>query len=178
MGFFRIPIHFFLGVFIGILQIACIGVLPFPFSQFPLFPILIALALVNRSRATFFWVLFVAIFISDLYSATFFGVGIFSFVFIVVFGVRLSSDVVTHRSLVGCLVISFFVGAAWAIATTVLPMTLEWWRFKTGFNATPLFIFGIFVRAFVCAIFSGMLYVLTPRWFINRSPVIIGTRHL
>lgn len=178
MGLLRALFNFLLGALLAIINISVISVLPFPFSQFPIFPIFISLALINRTRPTFFWLLFTAVALSDLYRTGMFGVGIITFVLIIAVGVRVSSDVVTHRSLIGCLVISAIIGFMWAAGTSALILFVGWWRQGSGMTGVLRLITGAFMQAGICAVVCGVVYLLMPRWLRNRSPIIIGSRGL
>src|SRR3990167_6607015 len=112
----RILILLIIAVVVGILNAGIIGALPFPYSEFPLFPLIIALALVLRARPTIFWSILIALAVTDLYRGAGFGIGILCLIFLTMLGHRVSSEMVTHRSLLGCIVIGALVGALWSVS--------------------------------------------------------------
>ncbi len=176
MGFLRALLALCIGVAIGVFYVGVIIVFPFPFSALPLFSILLSLSLVMRVRASMFWVLLVAVSIADLYATGAFGVGILSFVFITLLGVHVSSDVITHRSAVGCFVISFVVGATWVISTEVLGGFAAWWHFHVNIVSIVHIILTALAQGLFTAFVCTVLYVFLPHWWRDRSPITVNYR--
>ena len=179
MWFFRALLYICIGIGIGLFHVFILSQLQFPFSQLPLFAILISLALVNRTQPRVFLILLVAVFFTDLYSAAFVGVGVISLMLSTLAGLRISNDFVTHRSLIGCAVISVVVGVVWVAVSVGCISLLQWWRY--GVSSVGLIsniIVVSIVRIAVCALVCAVIYVLTPRWFVTRSPVVVGLRTL
>ena len=176
MNFFRALFIFISGLCVGVFCVGIVASLPFPYSEFPVFPILIALALVLRVRPTVFWFLLSAIALTDLYRGAGFGVGILSFVMLVMVGVRVSSDLFSHRSLIGCLVIATVTWVSWvlfiagftAIAhiTRGVPIGLSW-------SSIAL---SACIQAGVTLVVVGLLYAFLPRWWRDRSPILVTGR--
>ena len=120
MNLLRSLLIFLLGIISGLVYVGVVSSFSYPYSEFPIIPILVSLALVLRVRPSAFWFLFSVVFILDLYRGAGFGVGILSFVALIVVGNRVSSDVFSHRSLIGCLVISAAMGLFWVLFNAIL----------------------------------------------------------
>lgn len=178
MIFLRALLVFLGGLLLGIFSIGIISALPFPYSEFPLFPILIALALVLRSRTSVFWYLLIAIALTDLYRGAGFGVGVLGLVVLTMIGHRISSELVTHRSIVGCFVIAAVVGALWTLTVSVLTAMQSWWQLgNSGLDGISLLV-SVAIQAGTTAVVCSLVYSLLPRWWHARSPMAINTRGL
>jgi hypothetical protein len=119
MNLFRTPFLFFSGWALGFFSVGFFASLSFPYSEFPLIPIMIALSLVFRVRAHMFWFLLTLVATTDLYRTTGFGIGILSFAILIIVGFKVTSELFTHRSLMGCVVISLMVGCLWVLCIEV-----------------------------------------------------------
>lgn len=168
-------------IFIGglLLGAFCIGIvssLPFPYSEFPVIPILISLALVLRVRPTMFWFLLSAIALTDLYRGAGFGVGILSFVVLIMIGVRVANDLFSHRSLVGCLVIATLTGVLWVVCVSGFTALTHWIHGTSSGLSGASVALSAAIQGGTTAIAVGLLYTILPRWWRDRSPVLVNTR--
>lgn len=162
-----------LGALVGIFSVGALHALPFPYAEFPLIPIMIALSLVLRAPTHIFWVLLAAVFVTDLYSAQTFGAGLITFLFLVAIGVRVTSEIFTHRSLIGCFMIAALVGGAWVILQTCLLALMEWWHTGAVTFSWVVFLVSCIAQAGVSAVVSAAVYAIIPYWWHARSPVVV-----
>lgn len=172
----RVLLFFLLSLIAGFASVAIFSSLPYPYSEFPIIPILFALALVLRTRPASFWFLFTMVFIFDLYRGAGFGVGILSFVSLVFVGDKIASDLFSHRSIIGCVVISAATGLFWVLFNAFFSQVVYWTRgdsFQIGFLSLLI---SILIQSSVTAIVVGAFYSVAPRWLRDHSPMIIGGR--
>lgn len=167
---------FLLGIILGVFCVGAISSLPYPYSELPVIPILFSLALVLRVRPTSFWFLFTMIFILDLYRGAGFGTGILSFVALVIVGDRVASDIFSHRSLLGGIVISGAMGVLWVLFNAIFSQA-AYWIGGTSSNISFLALLAsAAMQGGVSALVVGVLYASVPRWLRNHSPMIISGR--
>lgn len=163
---------------LGIFNIGFIAALPYPYSEFPLFPIVLALAFVFRVRPSIFWYLFFAVAVTDLYSGSLIGVSVITLVLLVLIGYRISNEIITHRSVVGCFVISGMTGILWSVCSQLLSATAS--RFFSGSFGVDwsTFFIVVLLQGVLAAIVTSTLYFVIP-WFVRaRSPFVITERYL
>jgi hypothetical protein len=176
MNLLRSLLIFLLGIISGLVYVGAVSSFSYPYSEFPIIPILVSLALVLRVRPSAFWFLFSVVFILDLYRGAGFGVGILSFVALIIVGNRVSSDVFSHRSLIGCLVISAAMGLFWVLFNAIFGQLAIWFyggSFQIGFSSL---LASIAIQSGAAAVIVGALYSLAPRWLRDHSPMIINGR--
>lgn len=178
MHFLRAVLFFLAGLILGMAQVGLVSVWPLPYSALPLFPVLISLAFVLRSRPTVFWPLLIGIIIFDLYSGNFFGSAILTFLFIVYFGVRLASDLFTHRSLIGCAVVSFVVGFLWIFLMMFFNWLIAWFTKNDSVFYFSQILAVALLEAISTALLTSLLYLLVLRLLKGHSPLAIGIRGL
>ena len=114
--------------------------------------------------------------IRDRYRGAGFGVGILSFVALVLVGNRVASDVFSHRSLVGCFVISAAMGLFWVLFNAAFGQVAIWIHggsYQIGFSSL---LASIAIQGGAAATIVGALYSLAPRWLRDHSPMIISGR--
>ncbi len=176
MNFLRALFIFFGGIATGIFYVGFIASLSFPYSEFPLIPVLISLAFVLRVRPTFFWFLLTIVSVIDLYRVAGFGVGIISLGILVFLIDRILRDLFSHRSFMGCVVISVLVGIVWNVCNEVLSAASS----LINGHAMQIFSVGFFwamcVQTILTAVIVGVLYAFVPRWWRERSPTLISGR--
>lgn len=176
MNFLSAILNFLVGILIGIVQVGFFSALPFPYSEFPLIPILVSLALVLRVRPTIYWVYLTAIVITDLYRAAGFGVGILSFVVLIFVMNKITSSLFSHRSLIGCLVISAMTGAVWTANLFALGHAAFWLSGKPS-QASALNLFASMgIQSAATLVIVGLLFALIPQWWRSHSPMMISGR--
>lgn len=176
MSPFRTLLIFLLGIASGIVCVGVFSSLSYPYSELPIIPILLSLALVLRVRPSAFWFLFTMVFILDLYRGAGFGVGILSFVGLVLIGDRIASDLFSHRSFVGCIVISAAMGLFWVLFNAIFSQASLWIHgssFQISFSSLAA---SIGIQSLVTAVVVGLLYSAAPRWLRDHSPMIISGR--
>ncbi|MCX6781287.1 MAG: hypothetical protein NT003_04225 [Candidatus Magasanikbacteria bacterium] len=167
------------GLFFGVVAVGFIVALPFPYSEFPLIPIMIACALIFRMRPSMFWFLITLIGVTDLYRSSGFGVGIVSFVFLIIFATQISNEIITHRSLVGCTVISLFIGACWVTSMGIVSFIYNWFTNQPIIISVSSVALSALIQSIATAVVCGIIYTLVPRWWHNRSPItVMGSRGL
>lgn len=166
------------GLVLGIINIGFISALPYPYSEFPLFPIVLTIAFVFRVKPSVFWLLFVAIGLTDLYSASSLGVGAITLILLVAVGYRISNEIITHRSVVGCFVIGGMTGVLWSISAQLLATSFLWLR--DGVFSIDWSTFGLVVLIYggMSAIISSLIYVIIPYFVHARSPISLHGRYL
>lgn len=178
MIFFRALIIVLGGILLGIFNIGFISALPYPYSEFPLFPIVLALAFVFRVRPSIFWYLFSAVALTDLYSGSTFGIGVLTLAILVILGYRVSNEIITHRSVVGCFVISGMTGIVWScIAQLLSAFGNRIYSGVFGIDWKTFFIV-VLIQGIGSAIVASCIYVLIPAFLHARSPQVINIRHL
>lgn len=176
MNFLTAILNFLVGILIGVVYVGVISSLPFPYSEFPLIPILVALALVLRVRPTMYWVFLTAIVIMDLYRGAGFGVGIVSFVVLIFVMNRITSSIFSHRSLVGCLVISAITGAVWVAALFVCGQAMYWISDKPSQMSLSNLFVSMGLQSATTLVIVGLLFVVIPQWWRSHSPMMISGR--
>lgn len=176
MKLLRALLFFLCGMLLGVLYIGIVSSLPFPYSEFPLIPILVTLALVLRVRATSFWFLLTTIVVLDLYRSAGFGIGILSFVALISIGYRITNNLFSHRSLIGCLVISATMGSSWVLLLAVFSGISHWINHTPSTISLTNVLLSAVIQGGVTFGIVGLLYVLLPRWWHDRSPIISSGR--
>lgn len=165
-----------MSILIGFITIGIFSALPYPYSEFPIIPILFTLALIFRVRPASFWFLFVVIFMLDLYRGAGFGVGILSFVFLVFVSDKIARDVFSHRSMIGCVVISAATSMFWVVFNLLFSQ-IAWWLHGVPHNISMgSFAVSLLLQCGISIAIVGTLYSLAPRWLRDHSPMIIGGR--
>ena len=172
----RLVSFFLLSLIAGFASVAIFSSLSYPYSEFPIIPILLALALVLRTRPSSFWFIFTIVLILDLYRSAGFGVGILSFVSLVIVGDKIASDLFSHRSIIGCVVISAATGLFWVLFNAFFSQAAYWMHggsFQIDFLSLLI---SILIQSGVTAIVVGVFYSVAPRWLRDHSPMNIGGR--
>lgn len=176
MSPFRTLLIFLFGIISGVFCVGVIASLPYPYSEFPVIPVLFSLALILRARPSSFWFLFTMIFVLDLYSGAGFGIGILSFVALVLVGDRVTSDIISHRSLIGGIVISGAMGVLWVLFNAFFSQVV-YWMVGTPSNIGFLaLVVSATMQGGAAAIVVGLLYAAASRWLRNHSPMVISGR--
>lgn len=168
MNLFRALIYTIIGVCLGVFNVAVVAALPFPFFLFPIIPIFLTLAIVFRVRPTVFWCIVLAVFISDAYRASGFGVGLISLALTTWLALRFSEGLVTHRSVAGCALIGAVVGLVWALTTAL---------FARVFDISLVGII-ILVQTSATAVVVAGAYLSMPIWWKSHSPVVVRSRFI
>lgn len=176
MSPFRTLLIFLFGIISGVFCVGVIASLPYPYSEFPVVPILFSLALILRARPSSFWFLFTMIFVLDLYRGAGFGIGILSFVALVLVGDRVTSDIISHRSLVGGIVISGAMGILWVLFNAFFSHVFYWVVGTPSSVSLLALIASAVMQGGAAAIIVGLLYAAASRWLRNHSPMIISGR--
>lgn len=176
MSPFRTLLIFLFGIISGVFCVGVIASLPYPYSEFPVVPILFSLALILRARPSSFWFLFTMIFVLDLYRGAGFGIGILSFVALVLVGDRVTSDIISHRSLVGGIVISGAMGILWVLFNAFFSYVFYWVVGTPSSVSLLALIASAVMQGGAAAIIVGLLYAAASRWLRNHSPMIISGR--
>ncbi len=172
MSLLRALLIFLGGLLLGVLSIGIFSSLAFPYSEFPLIPILISLALVLRVRPTVFWFLLTTIVMLDLYRTAGFGIGILSFVILIFIGFKITNDIFSHRSLIGCLVISSMTGSLWVILISLLTKISYLIHGMPSDISLMSVLLSAAIQGGTTSVIVGILYAFLPRWWRDRSAMI------
>lgn len=176
MSNFRVLLFFLLSILAGLICVGVLASLPYPYSEFPIIPILFALTLVLRLRPATFWFLFVIIFVADLYRGAGFGVGILSFVALVFVSDKIARDLFSHRSMIGCVVISATSGMFWVLFNAFFSQIAYWVRGGSYELSLLSLVISVAIQSGVTAFIVGIFYALAPRWLRDHSPMVISGR--
>lgn len=178
MNFFRIIFMTCGAALLGVLQVGVVSALPFPYSEFPLLAILLACAFVVRSRATVFWYGALVAGISDLYSGVGFGASIVSLIVLTLVGHRVSSEMITHRSVFGSAVIGALTGFVWSVTRLAAITFFEWWKSIDATIGVSHIIMTVALQTTLTALVCVALFMLLPRWWLARAPTTVNSRGL
>lgn len=165
---------FLFGLLLGVVCIGIVSSLPFPYSEFPLIPILISLALVLRVRPMVYWLLLTGIAVLDLYRSAGFGVGILSFVVLIFIGFKLTNELFSHRSFIGCLVIAAATGALWVVLISLMSQVSFWIHGLPSEISLSSVMFSAVIQGSVSLVVVGILHAVLPRWWRDRTPLSVG----
>ncbi len=177
MGLLRFFWYLIIGFFLSVIQVGVLSALPFPFSDISLLAIALAVAISFRFDPRFFWVLSGGALGSDWYSASFLGLTTVALVITTLVVMRLTTDIVSHRSLVGCLVIGAACGGVWSVSFQLLTALHAWFVI----SAPAVWSLGDVGRTIAThligtALINGLFYELLPRWWHDRSPIVVAGR--
>lgn len=172
----RVAWWLIISALIAVAQIGVIAQLPFPFSDIFLPAIALASAIIFRFRPRFLLVLAVMTICLDWYSAAIFGVFTIALLITVVVALHVSTDFITHRSLMGSAVIGALCGGVFAVTVQLIAAVAAW--FHGGallFFSWPVWrtiVMQLVWTAGICAV----LFQVVPRWWRDRSPVVVSGR--
>lgn len=154
-------------IIIGImLHLGALYVLPFPFSQVHLLFVLLFLLLIITESGLVVWVSFFAHFIIELFSATPFGVLLFSGTISVLFMYWLSKEMFTHRSWISAVTLCA-IGILGYRLIYVFAMLLQKFLFSFQFE----FIFEPFLwEVLFTTVLVACIYPVLPIFLKKLQP--------
>lgn len=175
MWFIRIATVFLIGFVLAALQVGVIAGLPIPFSEISLVASALSLGIAFRFAPRYVWLLTMSTILMDWYSASFFGVHTIALVITIVVVLRISTDFITHRSLIGAVVIGALCGAVFSVAAQLLGSIVLWFQGQEMLLSWPVWR-SVLLQTMWTAAISAFMFQLLPRWWRDRSPVVVSGR--